>query len=105
MMDPMKHTLGKINLGSYEIGFMVANEAGQILGMISKPKDTRGDKNAWRAYRGIGPGQTFLGHSWSKTGAAGVVCGTASPLPSVSPRRPNETAHGYAARIADTLGE
>lgn len=76
----MKHKLTKVNLGTHEIGFTVANEAGQILGLVSKPKDTRTDKNAWRAYRGIGHGQTFLGHSWTKGGAVGVVCGIAAPL-------------------------
>lgn len=77
----MKNNLTKVNLGTHEIGFTVTNEAGQILGLISKPKDTRTDKNAWRAYRGIGHGQIFLGHSWTKAGAVGVVAGTAAPLP------------------------
>ena len=79
-MDPMKTTLAKVKIGDM-LAFTVANSTGKILGLICKPKDTRTDKNAWRAFRGIGHGQTFLGHSWTKDGAAGVVCGTVAPLP------------------------
>lgn len=79
MMDPMKHTLVKVEIGD-QLAFTVANST-KILGLICKPKDTRTDKHAWCAFRGIGHGQTFLGHSWSKAGAAGVVCGTVAPLP------------------------
>ena len=80
MMDPMKHTLVKVKIGD-QLAFTVADDAGAILGLICKPKDTRTDKHAWCAFRGIGLGQTFLGHSWTKDGAAGVVCGTVAPLP------------------------
>lgn len=76
----MKHTLTKVKIGD-QLAFTVGNSTGAILGLICKPKDTRADKHAWQAFRGIGHGQTFLGHSWTKDGAAGVVCGTAAPLP------------------------
>ena len=82
----MKHILTKVKVGD-ELAFVVSDSTGKILGLITKPKDTRADKNAWRSFRGIGEGQTFLGHSWSKSDAVGVVCGTVAPL--VSPRLPS----------------
>ena len=75
----MKTTLAKVKIGDF-LAFTVADNTGKILGLICKPRDTRTDKNAWRAFRGIGHGQAFLGHSWTKNGAAGVVCGTTALL-------------------------
>ena len=39
------------------------------VGFIHRPKNTKTDKNFWRAYFGIGEAATFLGHSVSKQGA------------------------------------
>jgi hypothetical protein len=36
------------------------------LGFITKPKDTRTDKNAWRLHQGIGANNNFLGHEYNK---------------------------------------
>lgn len=39
------------------------------VGFIHRPKNTKTDKNFWRAYFGIGESATFLGHSSTKQGA------------------------------------
>jgi len=43
------------------------------IGFIEKPHDTRGDKNAWRCFLGIGDSAKFLGHRWTETAAKAVV--------------------------------
>ena len=40
-----------------------------VVGFVYKPKDTKTDKNAWRAHFGVGEHTTFLGHDWSIQGA------------------------------------
>jgi len=39
------------------------------VGFVHRPKNTKTDKNFWRAYFGIGESATFLGHSITKQGA------------------------------------
>ncbi len=48
-------------------------DAGEPVGFIEKPKDTKTDKNAWRAFANIGDRAEFLGHSWTKDGAKAMV--------------------------------
>jgi hypothetical protein len=52
------------------------------LGFITKPKDTRFDKNAWRCHSGIGENTSFLGHEYNKGMAMRQVektCGVHKP--------------------------
>jgi len=44
---------------------------GREVGFIEKPTDRDGDRNSWRAYRGV-PGE-FIGHSSTKQGAQKLV--------------------------------
>lgn len=46
---------------------------GREVGMIEKPNDTPTDKNAWRAYAGIGARARFLGHCPTKRAAQALV--------------------------------
>jgi hypothetical protein len=55
--DTSLHNLWVCSRGNVEVGF------------IEKPLDTRTEKNAWRAYRGIGENNQFLGHRSSRGGA------------------------------------
>lgn len=36
------------------------------VGFITKPKDTKTDKNAWRIHKGIGETNEFIGHALNK---------------------------------------
>lgn len=47
----------------------VAKMTDKEVGFVHRPKNTKTDKNFWRAYFGIGEAATFLGHSVSKQGA------------------------------------
>ncbi len=43
---------------------------GKDVAFVTKPKDSRTDKNAWRMFRILSEGQAdFMGHQWTKTGA------------------------------------
>jgi hypothetical protein len=46
---------------------------GREVGMVDKPHDTATDKNAWRAYAGIGARARFLGHRWTQQSAQALV--------------------------------
>lgn len=59
--------------GSIPNLYVAYNEAGEAVGMIDKPVDTRTDKNYWRLYHGIGDNARFLGHSASKREAMNHV--------------------------------
>jgi hypothetical protein len=42
-------------------------------GVIEKPRDTKTDKNMWRAFKGFGLGIEFIGHFPTKAKAARAV--------------------------------
>ena len=46
---------------------------GLEIGMIQKPVDSDGCKNAWRAFDGIGDRARFVGHAWSMGEAKALV--------------------------------
>lgn len=49
------------------------NQAGEAVGMIDKPVDTKHGKNWWRMYHGTGENAKFLGHSIKKKEAMNHV--------------------------------
>jgi hypothetical protein len=53
--------------------YVAFNEAGEPVGMIDKPVDTRCSKNFWRMYFGVGAEARFLGHAVSKKEAMNHV--------------------------------
>lgn len=50
-----------------------ANVDGEVVGFYYKPLNTRGDRNAWRSYVGIGDDARFLYHTWNKEDAEEAV--------------------------------
>jgi hypothetical protein len=55
---------------------------GTEIGFITKPKDSRTDKNAWRLNSGLGDHTLFLGHDYDKKSAMVTVekaCGVYQP--------------------------
>ena len=59
--------------GSIPNLYVAYNDAGEAIGMIDKPVDTRTDKNFWRMNLGIGYAARFLGHSASRKAAMNHV--------------------------------
>ena len=53
--------------------YVAFNEAGEPVGMIDKPADTKHSKNFWRMYFGVGAEARFLGHAVSKKEAMNHV--------------------------------
>lgn len=51
----------------------VLSKDGMEIGFIQKPRDTQTDKNAWRAFNGIGERANFTGHAWSIERAKALV--------------------------------
>ena len=59
--------------GSIPNLYVAYNDAGEAIGMIDKPVDTRCSKNFWRMYTGVGAEAQFLGHAVSKKEAMNHV--------------------------------
>ena len=53
--------------------YVAFNQAGEPVGMIDKPVDTKHSKNWWRMYHGTGDNAKFLGHSIKKKEAMNHV--------------------------------
>ncbi len=51
----------------------VLRRNGRDVGQIDRPPNSNTDRNAWRAYAGIGYAARFIGHAWSKAAAAAMV--------------------------------
>lgn len=46
---------------------------GVEIGFVQKPRDSKTDKNAWRAFFGIGDKASFLDHAWTLGAAKALV--------------------------------
>lgn len=53
--------------------YVAFNEAGEPVGMIDKPGDTRSTRNFWLMYHGTGWNARFLGHAVTKKEAMNHV--------------------------------
>lgn len=53
--------------------FVARNARNEEVGFIHRPRSTKSEKSAWRAYWGIGEAAEFLGHAWDKKTAMDLV--------------------------------
>jgi hypothetical protein len=48
--------------------FIVKNEAGKVIGLLEKYRDTRHETHPWKAFIGVGMNAKYLGAHYGPTG-------------------------------------
>ena len=74
-MNPPKFIWEKVKSSIPNLCVCRRADNSEYVGMIDKPIDSKSEKNAWRAYCGVGESAKFLCHVWSKKKAVEVVEG------------------------------